>query len=313
MKKAEIYTYPSFYKDMSKLATKDVGQAFKKIYTKSGDWKVDVEDKTYHLNRLPFGVSMERKISRGARVIYIKDGHKIYLLNVGHHDKHTKGGGLTAPRDLKQNSIQTNYENLSEEGNPFQKFIVSEDGINEKGELFFSRKSPRIYEKILATLKQPMKEITFVSPFISEELFEPAGFIEKLMVKHFIGNTEINVRMITSPPQTLRKLDLLDKLELSGWKVDWCENLHSKIYIFKPNVEQMDKRTLDKSLFRDCFLIGSANLTKSGLGLHDRGNHEICENLDIALHNETDNYIKYLSKSFYTDTVKSRHRNKMKS
>ena len=138
MKKAEIYTYPSFYKDMSKLATKDVGQAFKKIYTKSGDWKVDVEDKTYHLNRLPFGVSMERKISRGARVIYIKDGHKIYLLNVGHHDKHTKGGGLTAPRDLKQNSIQTNYENLSEEGNPFQKFIVSEDGINEKGELFFS-------------------------------------------------------------------------------------------------------------------------------------------------------------------------------
>ena len=103
MKKAEIYIYPSFYKDLNKMSTNDIGQAFKKIYTNSGDWKLDKEDKSYKM-KSPFGIAMERKISRGDRVIYIKDGHKIYLLNVGHHDKHTKGGGLTAPKNIKENS-----------------------------------------------------------------------------------------------------------------------------------------------------------------------------------------------------------------
>ncbi len=310
MKKAEIYIYPSFYKDLNKMSTNDIGQAFKKIYTNSGDWKLDKEDKSYKM-KSPFGIAMERKISRGDRVIYIKDGHKIYLLNVGHHDKHTKGGGLTAPKNIKENSTLSNSNSLENGENPFKDYFTSENFTEKSSKLFFSRKSPKLSEKLTATLKQPMHEITFISPFLSEELFEHSGFIKNLISRHITDEKRAKLRIITSAPVTYKRLMLLDELEYDGWSVDWCENLHAKIYIFKPNTSLMDVGAVDKSLTENCYLIGSANLTKAGLGLHDRGNHEICENLDESLHQETEKFIKFLSNSFYNETSKQRMRRKL--
>ena len=305
LKKEEISFLPSFLQDLLLTDNQFSGRVMKKLFSSSGKFKSDQEDKPYK------GVTncLERKVSKGDRILYFKEGYKVYLWRCGSHNIHTKQK-LVRPKSFRGSSkVEKNafYQNYFEE---------KEDDFSELdfGRLFYTSNeqslSPRIYELFRKYLKLPLKEMTLISPFLSENLFdEGTGFIG--------GHTRhprqegAKLRLITRPPVSEQGLNFLDKLDKKGWTIDWVEGLHSKLFIFKVNINRINTEYIKTADIRDICILGSSNLTNRGLGISGKGNEEITYSIPEQKNEDLFNYLKLVNKNCTTDIEKFRIRTKL--
>lgn len=114
----------------------------------------------------------------------------------------------------------------------------------------------------------PHSDVLLISPFLTLALFRKTGLIGKLLDD--LCSDGAHVTLITSIPSR-DGLSVLEDLSARGIDLYFYPDVHSKLYIF--SVDRNRLRTPDE--YRSIAIVGSANLTESGLNLGACCNSEV--------------------------------------
>jgi HKD family nuclease len=98
------------------------------------------------------------------------------------------------------------------------------------------------------------------------------------------------VALITKPPNP-KEIGVFERLEQRNVQLHFHETLHAKIFLFE--VDQRRTRAHDEPIA----IVGSANLTQSGLAFAVRSNEEFCYELRGSEIREVKEFAAYLKLS----------------
>jgi phosphatidylserine/phosphatidylglycerophosphate/cardiolipin synthase-like enzyme len=129
-------------------------------------------------------------------------------------------------------------------------------------------REPLIRTVIFSRRLIPHSDVLLVSPYLSLDLFRKTGSVGKLLDD--LSGDGATVTLITSIP-TRADLPHFEDLGARGIGLYFYPDVHSKLYIF--SVARNRLRRPDE--YRSIAVVGSANLTESGLKLGKVGNDEV--------------------------------------
>jgi len=143
---------------------------------------------------------------------------------------------------------------------------------------------------IKAMLHVGHHEITLVSPFFSPSIFSRHHYFGKFLDKSIEEGTIIG--FVTLPPSQ-DQLKFFEELAAREIFVYFHKSLHTKLFLFSINRTTLNK--YNKNEICDTAILGSANLTESGIGFDDGPfNEELCYQLPQYKFTECRQYTTWL-------------------
>lgn len=209
-------------------------------------------------------------------MIYLKKNGSVYLYRAGLHSIEGKVG---EPKYLEE-SIPLERAEVHRAFGYVAKDI---------GNLLKTLEPKFLNREILSMYQVCQKEIILISPFVSLEILDKFHHFGRFLDRAIEENAEVS--LITRPPdpKDLLKYQHLDERCIF---VYFLENLHTKLYIFDINPEDLPEYCRDMV---STAILGSSNLTKPGLSLDDeRSSEELCYKLPIEKFSEAYSYAKGL-------------------
>lgn len=274
----KVFITPEFINDLRESAdAKFIRQVLNHTLQKDGSFRSDADDHRYS------GIedAWIRYVSRGKtafRVIYLKKGDSIYLYRTGPHEIEQK---VEEPRYL-------------EESIPFEKAKISEPlryVVRDIGSLLKTMEPRFLNKEILSMYYVGHKEIILIAPFVSIDILAKYHHFGRFLDKAIEENTEVT--LITRPPKE-EELPAYGELDERCIFVYFLHNLHTKLYIFDINPETLSTYNRD---MKSAVILGSSNLTKSGLSLDDEmSSEELCYKLPLDKFQEAYVYARVLGK-----------------
>lgn len=231
-----------------------------------------------------------RYVSRGNsayRVIYVRQGSDVFLYRAGEHaiEDH-----LTAPDDLTGLPVQS-YSGTSAATTQQYAWQQAQapTALQPNRSPFLKNFSTRYLKAALLSRRLvPHKCVTLISPYLSVELFEMSNIFGKMLFDLMGSGTEVT--LITKPPNP-KDIGVFERLEQRNMKLHFHETLHAKIFIFE--LDEGHSRAHDEPIA----ILGSANLTNSGLAFAVRSNEELCYELRGAEIDAVKEFAAYLKLS----------------
>lgn len=202
------------------------------------------------------------------RVIYIQKGADIYFYRAG---PHSVEDNLSAPR-----SGATLVPIVPFPTTDFAVPRAPSPGANVtglEGRLLQNYQPTYIRKTLLSRRFIRHDAVTLISPFLSEELFSIFSPFGKVL--YDLGEEGAKLTLITRPPQSMEGLAFFSTLEKSGISILFHSKLHAKLYLF-------EEATEDNRPPKRVALIGSANLTVSGLAIGADSNEIKAPNEELA-------------------------------
>jgi len=260
-----IHILPSFVEDLkSHDDHRLVKRALEQINLKQQDLGSSANDHRYK------GIdgAWIRYLSAGKsayRLIYIRRGGDIYLYRAGNHDIEDR---LSQPR----------FDGVVSLDAASPKFNCLQAGNSrgvDVGELLHTTEPIKVWQAITRMFHIGHKEIWLVSPFLSLNLLARRGVIGRFLDRAIEENTV--VVLVTRPPSTVEELKEFEDMDRRGFICYFHQKLHSKLYLFEIEPNSLSKYNHHQG---NVAIIGSSNLTDSGLSINDySGNEELCYEL----------------------------------
>jgi len=265
-----------FLKDLEKAGDKTLYRTlWRNIFDQNGKFKKSGNDHRYK-GLKDKNIWIRYLSPKGYRLIYKLVGNKVLLYRVG---SHSIEDDLVEPKNIK---YEIPYENTS--------LLIEKCLYSDFGELLIHNQRKDITNVFKKMFHVKHDEIIFVSPYIDEELLSVYKPIGKFLDKAIEEGTLVTI--ITMFPED-KKLKFYEGLECRDIFVYFLRNLHTKLYLF--DIDLSNLSTTFKNDYDDTVLIGSANLTYSGIGFSDKStNEEICYKLPISKFHEARVYVNSL-------------------
>ena len=243
------------------------GRALRKCFDDRGRF-IDraKEDHRYH------GIddAWIRKISRGMRIIYIRNGEEVTLYRAG---QHSVEDNLPAPAHLDGIFVgESDMEHAlnAGPGQAVRRFagrstaggrseVEVEHGLG-RGRLLYNHAERFLYGNLLGRRFLPHKDVYLVSPYLSPSLLRSTHPFGQMLDELIEGGA--TVWLVTKPPLSADDLAPYNDLEARGLNVFFNSSLHAKIYAFILNRPLLKPA---QSGANDFVALGSANLTFSGV------------------------------------------------
>lgn len=267
-----VFLLPSFITDLqSHNDAHFARRVLQKIFRPDGSFKPDQNDHRYQ------GIENAwiRYVSAKRRVIFIRKGSNIYMFRAGEHsveDRLRSGPAKKAfqsalvvdgvrPEIATELALMptTNLQSSPPQVSRFRRNLPN----------------PQIHREIFSRRVLPHKDIWLVAPYVSQDLFAPTKSFGKLLLDQVEDGA--SVVLITSPPKD-KNIEWMEKLAEREVGIYVYPRLHSKLYCFvfdenrryEPGLREGDR-------YSSLILIGSSNLTASGMALGGRNpNEELC-------------------------------------
>lgn len=266
---------PDFIADLQKTTAPHFARrVLRKTLHQNGRFRQDKDDHRYQ------GITDAwiRYVSAGKsayRVIYIRDGDRIYLYRAG---KHSVEEHLSAPKSASFGDAVSVADAGPEIASAMAAIASLEAGQAAQPPVKRIRRNVptrEIRREILSRRNLPHKDIWLVSPFVSRSLLAPTALLGKLLLDQIEDGAR--VVLVTRPPAD-QNIDWMEALQELSVNVVVYPRLHSKLYCFVFDDDRRYERGLRSGdSYSSLILLGSANLTGSGLGLKDtRNNEELC-------------------------------------
>lgn len=266
-----LYFCPEFIGDLQEHGDANFAKRVLQKVVDGTELRPDAKDHRYH------GIqgAWIRYVSRGSsayRVIYVRRGEDIFLYRAG---EHSVEDNLASPGALSGPSVaEVSVEGLLPDT---PQYIVphgpaTSNVIKEPPRSPFLKNYSTRYLKVAMLSRRlvPHKRVTLVSPYLSIELFEMSNIFGKMLFDFIGDGAEVN--LITKPPNP-REMGAFERLEQRSVSLHFHETLHAKLFIFE--LDEARIRSHDEPIA----ILGSANLTQSGLAFSTRANEELCYEL----------------------------------
>lgn len=270
-----VFLLPDFVADLQQHNDAHFARrVLQKTIRPNGEFRPDNDDHPYQ------GVedAWIRYVSRrrtAYRVIFLRRGENIYLYRAG---EHSVEDNLNAPAAGAEEAaipvggsgpeIEAAVAAMPARERP----AATPAPINR-----FKRNipNPQINREIFSRRNLPHKDIWLVAPFVNSDLFAPTAKFGKLLLEQVEDGA--NVCLITSPPKD-KNIDWMEKLAERNVGIFVYPRLHSKLYCFVFDENRRYEPGLrDGDRYSSLVLVGSANLTRSGMALGDgQCNEELC-------------------------------------
>jgi phosphatidylserine/phosphatidylglycerophosphate/cardiolipin synthase-like enzyme len=273
-----VYITPEFIEDLKgALSQSFVARVFEQLFDGSGQFLLRRNDHRY------WGIedAWIRYASQGKtgyRIIYIRRKDSVFLYRAGHHSIED---GLTAPGGL---------DSLIEVSSLQPEYAKQISGLDYGSLLGTTR--PMYLRSILTQMMHVgHREVILISPFVTLQLLSKFHVLGRFLDKAIEEDTLVS--LVTRPPDGSCQLRPFEELEERGIIVYFHRTVHAKAYLF--DVDPGTLSRYNEGLTRTAVL-GSANLTESGLGLEgDRGcNDELCYRLPAVKYDEVRGYVDAL-------------------
>lgn len=264
-----------------------------KTVSSSGDFLLSPNDHRYH----NINGAWIRYISRkrtAYRVVYIREGEDIYLYRAGEHSvvEH-----LSPPRTISRTqSLSVSTTQILD--TTTQATSLEHNSSQDSNYLFkknFLRNSPnpQIFQTILSRRNLPHRDIWLVSPYITTELFSPTKLLGKLLVDQVEDGSRVTIFTLLPQKLNTRWMDILAE---RGVDFFICPNLHTKLFCFLLDENrryEIDSR--ERHRYNSLYIIGSANLTTSGLAANGNCiNEELCYSVPTGCSDFIEGYVAEL-------------------
>jgi hypothetical protein len=264
-----LYFSPEFIGDLQQHGDANFAKRVLQKVVDGTELRPDGKDHRYH------GIQNAwiRYVSRGNsayRVIYVRRGADVFLYRAGEHaieDNLTSPGELSgipieaisAPSPAKSYDVGSQHSQISlSPAAPLRSPLLKNFAMRYLKTALLSRRLV------------PHKRVTLISPFLSIELFEMSNIFGKMLFDLIGEGTEVH--LITRPPSP-KELGAFERLEERDLVLHFHETLHAKLFIFE--IDEGRGRSHDETIA----ILGSANLTQSGLAFCPRANEELCYEL----------------------------------
>jgi hypothetical protein len=249
-------------------------RVLQKTIRPDGSFRPDSNDHPYH------GIEdcWIRYVSRGHtayRVIFLRKGEDIYLFRAGEHSVEDR---LNGPVDgAAERAVPLNN------GGPDAAAAIAAVTARERRDAEpppinrFRRNlpHPQIHHEIFSRRNLPHKDIWLVAPFVNGELFAPTQPFGKLLLDQVEDGA--SVALITAPPKD-KNIEWMERLSERKVAIFVYPRLHSKLYCFVFDENRRYEPGLrEGDFYSSLILVGSSNLTSTGMALGDRRwNEELC-------------------------------------
>ena len=288
-----VFLLPEFIADLQTHGEAHFAKrVLQKTMLRNGDFREDGDDHRYH------GVANAwiRYVSRGTnayRVIFIRSGANVYLYRAGGH---TIEDRLRPPRDAAFDAAIPMVEaeaDVAKSIAAIPEILSTMPARATPSCLLSNNPNPKINRAIFSRRNLPHRDIWLVTPFISAELLLPTASLGKMLFDQVEDGA--SVLLITAPP-TERNIEWLEQLEERSISVYFHPRLHSKLYCFILDENRKYERGLpDPAKLSSLLLIGSANLTASGLALSQgKWNEELCYSMPNSEISHIETYVTKL-------------------
>ena len=266
-----VYLMPQFVVDLqSHGAAHFAKRVLRRTIQRDGTFRVDHDDHRYH------GVAGAwiRYVGRGRnadRVIFIRSGADVYLYRAGGHDVEARltpppapAFELAVPVAAARGPIADVVAALPDPKPP-----------RPPNRLLRNRPGLTIGGAIMGRRNLPHRDIWLVTPFITPDLLLPTAEFGRMLFQQ--AQDGASIALITTPPGE-RDIGWLERVAGRDIGIWFCPRLHTKLYCFVLDENRRYERGLpDPTTLSSLLIIGSANMTLSGLGFSDdRGNEELC-------------------------------------
>lgn len=213
-----------------------------------------------------------RKISKGMRIIYIRDGNAVTLFRAG---QHSIEDNLSPPTDLDGVLVAaTDIEEAMNTGpgqaaRDFAQSWTASDSLGEDesegatdrgSRLLFNHAERFLYGNLLGRRFLPHKDVYLVSPYLSPSMLRSTHPFGQMLDELIEGGAAI--WLVTRPPLSAADLAPYNDLEARGISVFLNSSLHAKVYAFILNRDLLKPNQQSSS---DFVALGSANLTFAGI------------------------------------------------
>lgn len=271
-------------------------RVFKKMFTEAGEFRADRDDHTYK------GIAdgWIRVVSRGNsayRVIYLRKSDDITLYRAG---PHSVEDNLTAPgnthgfpvisTEILEASLRPIGANASSVEIDNTRVAVEQ---SEASRFMKNHESRRLYEQMIGRRLLPHKEAVLVSPFVSFDILRSTQLLGQMLDEWIRDGC--NVTLITKPPDA-DDIPEFDLLAARGFSILYVPKLHAKAYVFRVDRTKLNRFQQHAS---DLLLLGSANLTNSGLnpsGIRTKNPQiELSYQVAVADEDDLENFLSYLA------------------
>ena len=253
-----LYFYKQFLIDLTTVGDANCARRIlSKVIDRQGEFSAGSEDHRYD------GIddAWIRYVSVGGpafRVIYIRKGPDVFLYRAGPHSiednlPRPKASAEVVPVVPAADLLNAQYT-MSEVGAMSAPAL----GIflqNYKGELIRTRVLGRRFIR--------HKEVILVSPYVGFGLFTVYSPFGKVLYDFLEEGAD--VVLITRPPASMEELKFFERLEADGIVIFFNPLLHAKLLIF--DVDETAFQSEELARAQRMALVGSANLTKEGLGI----------------------------------------------
>ena len=266
-----VFLLPEFITDLQEHADAHFARrVLQKTIRPDGSFRPDADDHRYE------GIddAWIRYVSRqrtAYRVVYLRNGDSIYLYRAGEHSVEDRliapaAGAVAAAIPVVKLGLEV------AEVPALKALVPSADAANR-----FKRNLPvpQINREIFSRRNLPHKDIWLVAPFIDCDLFAPTAAFGKLLLDQVEDGA--SVALITALPKD-KNIDWMERLAERKINIFIYPRLHTKLYCFIFDEDRRYVRGLrDGDRYSSLILVGSANLTSSGMNLNDgRCNEELC-------------------------------------
>jgi len=254
----KVQILPSFLQDLRDADDpRFVRRVIDQVVQEGGSFKRDPNDHRYH------GVkdAWIRYVTGGKtayRLIYLQVDDTVFLYRVGFHSVEDR---LASPKAL--------------DGYPIGSIDVKAETPAFKSSLsgeFLKTSQPLMLSKVLASMYHVAhREIWLVSPYLSSQLLDRHSAFGMFLDRAMEDGAAIGLvtRLSDRHPYSF-----YSSLEERGILVYLHAKLHAKLYVFELNKDSLckfNRNTISTAI------LGSANLTESGLSLSEpNGNEELC-------------------------------------
>jgi len=298
----KIFFTKKFIQDLKKIKDIKIYQSlFTKVFQDDGNFTKHREDHRFKT----IENAWIRRLTGGKtayRMIYIINNDRVYLFRIGNHDIEdnlTFDSNLNDSIAIEDHSISYNKNNNYENFNEYSYF--------DNSYLLYTKSDKKFVNELISIYQGSYKKIVLVAPFINLHILEDRHDFGKFLQKQFqLEQTKIEI--FTSYKDNLNE-DRLKQFENISYNlradIYFINKLHSKLYFFELDFEKTGNA---RKILEDTAIIGSANLTDSGLDFERKvhpANDEIGFKLPSIYHNEIGNYISRLKvKSHDTNSLR---------
>lgn len=263
-----VKLHNDFISDLVQVGTSDfAGRTLRKCFDGAGRF-IEIAKEDHRYDGIKNG--WIRKINKGMRIIYIRDGSEVLLYRAGQHSVEdnlsspaSSDGVVVAASDIERamtamvGQTGREYAHRSASVDALQE----ESGIQQPGSrLFYSHADRFLYGSLLGRRFLPHKDVYLVSPHLSHDLMLSTHPFGQMLDELIEGGA--TVWLVTTPPPDVDELHAFVDMEARGINVFFNTKLHAKIYGFTLNRDLLGQFQQDES---DFVVVGSASLTSSGL------------------------------------------------